>query len=55
LTEKEKEKEQFHYIAHLQMHGKGGEATRLQYQPQNQRLLLSRGLLRLSLCAKSES
>ena len=49
LTEKEKEKEQFHYIVHLQMNGKGGEATRLQYQPQNQRFLLSRGLLRLSL------
>jgi len=53
--EKEKEKEQFYYIVHFQMNGKGGEATRLQYQPQNQRLLLSRGLLRLSLCAKSES
>ena len=49
--EKEKEKEKFHYI----VQGEGGKATRLQYQPHNQRLLLSRGLLRLSLCAKSES
>ena len=55
LTEKEKEKEKFHYIVHLQMNGKGGEATRLQYQPQNQRFLLSKGLLRLSLYARSES
>ena len=35
LTEKEKEKDKFHYIVHLQMNGKGGEATRLQHQPQN--------------------
>ena len=51
LTEKEKEKEKFHYI----VQGEGGEATRLQYQPHNQRLLLSRGLLRLSLNARNES
>ena len=53
LTEKEKAKS--YCVDHFEMNGKGGEATRLQYQPQNQRLLLSRGLLRLSLCAKSES
>ena len=59
-----------YYIDHFEMNGKGGEATaerslhplrllahttRLQHQPQNQRLLLSRGLLRLSLYTRSES
>ena len=53
LTEKEKEKS--YCVDRFEMNGKGGEATRLQYQPQNQRLLLSRGLLRLSLYARCES
>ena len=53
--EKEKDKETFHCTNHFEMNGKGGEATRLQYQPQNQRFLLSRGLLRLSLYARSEN
>ena len=33
LAEKEKEKEKSYCVDHFEMNGKGGEATRLQYQP----------------------